>query len=65
MGDLDIAPNAFKVSPDPESSWSVPNLSPTGVFPNKNQMRAFLVVQRQAVLPAQGAQVQSLVRELF
>lgn len=26
-GDLDIAPNAFKVSPDPESSWSVYQIS--------------------------------------
>lgn len=44
----------------------VPNLSPTGVFPNKNQMRAFLGGPAAGfVLPAQGAQVQSLARELF
>ena len=66
-GSLDIPPNPFTVSPSPGSSWNVYQISVLLVsFHNKNQMRDFLgVLVAGFVLPMQGAQVQSLVRELF
>lgn len=66
-GDLDVPPHPFKVSPNPESSWSVYQVPVLLVsFHNKNQMRDFPGGPGAGfVLPVQVAEVQSLVRELF